>query len=106
MSGECFFSLPSQMKLDRQVYGSFLLTVRTNADNWTNIKCMKHPQHIKTKKNKINKMVFFLYKNNKKKKYKDHWADDTCRVLKNKPVPSIHSPPIYIFSDKMGENKK
>lgn len=49
---------------------------------------------------------FFFTKITRKKKYKDHWADDTCRVLKNKPVPSIHSPPIYIFSDKMGENKK
>lgn len=50
------------MKIDKQVNGSVLLTVRNNADSGTNIKCMKRPQNIKQK---INKMVFFLYKNDK-----------------------------------------
>lgn len=41
--------IPSQIKTEKQVNGSLLLTVRNNAGSPTNIKCMKHPQNIKQK---------------------------------------------------------
>lgn len=58
---------------------------------------MEHTQNIKQKINKMVSFLIFVTKMTQKK----HWSDDN---LKNKHVPSFHSPLILI--KQLGEKKK